>query len=216
MAPSAYMTNMMAPYIAKGIRQMEVIRDHPDWWVVCSLDGFASHLVAPALQVFRYHNIFLVKEEGDMSQVDQAYDQSVAKAGKACICNILDLVRRFIKSSMTQWQLIAVCCEALQKVTSATWVSSFKKVNMHPYYRVEIGERLKHIDDKVEVRERFFKNHIGLFDAMPAVWKHMPCEICHEALSTIKGFFGRAAPDESIWTKENLCHLLKFRNWIKF
>jgi hypothetical protein len=35
----------LAPDIAKGIRMMPVIKDHPDWKVVVTLDGFSSHLV---------------------------------------------------------------------------------------------------------------------------------------------------------------------------
>lgn len=57
MTPSAYMTNdawrNICPKLCAGIRQMEVIRDHPDKWVVFSLDGFGSHLDPKSLVAYR-------------------------------------------------------------------------------------------------------------------------------------------------------------------
>ena len=53
---NAYMTNevwcSLAPIIAKGFRGMPVIKDHPDWKVCLTLDGYASHLVPSALKHF--------------------------------------------------------------------------------------------------------------------------------------------------------------------
>ena len=49
MTPNAYMTNKVwmkiVPHLCDGIRAMEGITNHPDWWIVLSLDGFGSHLV---------------------------------------------------------------------------------------------------------------------------------------------------------------------------
>jgi hypothetical protein len=78
MTPNAYMTDEawieLAPGLCAGIRAMPVIKDHPDWWVVMTLDGFTSHLGNEALKVFEAHKIMVVKEEGDMSHVNQPYD----------------------------------------------------------------------------------------------------------------------------------------------
>ena len=84
MSPSAYMTDevyaKLVPQLCTGIREMPVIKDHPEWWVVLSLDGFGSHVnVHSAQKVFYDHRIFVIKEEGDTSHVNQAYDQFVAK-----------------------------------------------------------------------------------------------------------------------------------------
>ena len=79
----AYMTDAawrkICPWMCKGIRAMECIREHPELWVVLSLDGYGSHLDAESLLVFHAHKILVLKEEGDTSQVSQAYDQDVAK-----------------------------------------------------------------------------------------------------------------------------------------
>jgi hypothetical protein len=89
MTPNAYMTNevwiKLTPFIANGIRKMPVIKDHPDWMVCMTLDGFGSHLLPEALQAFTDAKIEVVKEEGDTSKVNQAYNQSVAKEDKKLI-----------------------------------------------------------------------------------------------------------------------------------
>jgi hypothetical protein len=80
MTANAYMTDEawmeLVPHLCRGIRQMNVIKDHPNLWAVLSLDGFGSHLEASALLVFEEHKIIVIKEEGDTSHVSQAYDQT--------------------------------------------------------------------------------------------------------------------------------------------
>jgi hypothetical protein len=52
---------------------MPGIHDHPDWWVTLSLDGYSSHVnLAPANQIFTNHLIWIVKEEANSSQTNQA------------------------------------------------------------------------------------------------------------------------------------------------
>ncbi len=92
--PNAYTTNEtwceIAPKLAKGIRCMPVIKDHPNWKVCLTLDGFSSHLVPKALPVFTDAKIEVVKEEGDTSAVNQPYDQPVAKMDKELIHSALE------------------------------------------------------------------------------------------------------------------------------
>jgi hypothetical protein len=71
---NAYMTNKtwveLAIFIAKGICLMPHIKDHPDWQVCLTLDGFSSHLVTAGLEPFTAANITIIKKEGDTSQVN--------------------------------------------------------------------------------------------------------------------------------------------------
>jgi hypothetical protein len=94
---NTYMTNKtwveLAPFIAKGIRLMPHIKDHSDWQVWLTLDRFSSHLVTAGLEPFTAANITIIKEEGDTSQVNQAYDQSVAKEDKKVIRESLDILQ---------------------------------------------------------------------------------------------------------------------------
>ena len=72
----------IVPHLCDGIPGMEGINNHPDWWIVLSLDGFGSHLVGKSLEEFAKHKILVTKEEGDTLQVSQAYNQLVAKSDK--------------------------------------------------------------------------------------------------------------------------------------
>ena len=65
MTPTAYMTDSVyaeiAPHLAAGIRKMPHICDHPEWWVVVSLDGFGSHVnVHEAQEAFFRHKILIL------------------------------------------------------------------------------------------------------------------------------------------------------------
>ena len=86
MTPNAYMTNTVwnaiAPDICAGIHASKGVCEHPELWVVLSIDGFGSHLQGNALQVYAASKILVFKEERDTSHVSQAYDQSVAKSNK--------------------------------------------------------------------------------------------------------------------------------------
>ena len=84
--PNAYMTdkvwNEMAPAFAKGLQDMPVVKNYPDLWMAITLDVLGSYLEGDALKVFADHKILVVKEEGDTSQVCQAYDNEVSKIDK--------------------------------------------------------------------------------------------------------------------------------------
>lgn len=107
MTPTAYMTDstyaIIAPELADGIRKMPFICEHPNWWVVVSLDGFGSHVnVHQAQEAFYKRKILILKEEGDTSHLNQAYDQSVAKNDKAGMRANLDLLCVHIGTRLDQ------------------------------------------------------------------------------------------------------------------
>ena len=82
MTPNAFMNYEawleIIPKLCKLIQRQEIIRDHPDWWVLLSLDGFTSHVnVLNAHEIFAEFKIMVMKEEGDKSHVCQAYDHQV-------------------------------------------------------------------------------------------------------------------------------------------
>ncbi|KAI2508458.1 hypothetical protein MHU86_5985 [Fragilaria crotonensis] len=114
----------------------------------------------------------ILKEEGDTSHLNQAYDQSVAKNDKAGMRMNLDLIRPHIGVRLDQWYLISIAIEALKKIKASAWIESFKKVNLHPRHRVSFDVWLKKIDTKLSSGE-FFASRTSLFDAMPAVWKNI-------------------------------------------
>ena len=148
MTPNAYMTNdawrKIVPKLCEGIRQMKGICDHPNWWVVLSLDGFGSHLDPEALLVFSKYKILIVKEEGDTSQVSQAYDQQTAKEDKRWTREMLDGYKFHISAIITQWELILIINEALNNVAEGnSWIISFTRVNMKPSKRIPFKQWIK-------------------------------------------------------------------------
>ena len=93
---------------------MVIVKDHPEWLLCLSLDGFCSHLQAKAYPILNEHNIQLVLEDGDTSQTNQAFDQFKAKEDKRNIRYLLDTTRHISKQQLDQWTLISVCIVALK------------------------------------------------------------------------------------------------------
>ncbi len=136
MTPNAYMTNEvwdeLAADISEGIRACPGVRENPELWVVLSIDGFGSHLQGCALQVFHTYRILVIKEEGDTSQVSQAYDQMVAKSDKQLTRSVLDCYRLHIRKVINQFELIILINTALNSADPKSWRNSFIRVNMCP------------------------------------------------------------------------------------
>jgi hypothetical protein len=69
-----YMTHRtwmkVARILAKYIRRLPVVRDHPDWWFRLHLDGLTAHeAMAHANQIFFLFKILIVIENSHSSQV---------------------------------------------------------------------------------------------------------------------------------------------------
>ena len=158
-APSAYMTDEawleIVPLLCEGIRAMPKVSEHPEWWFGLSLDGYGSHLKEDALEIFANYRIMVVKEEGDSSQTNQAYDQLVAKEDKRIVSEMIDHLRAHNKSLLiNQKYLIGISIHAISLVEAKTWEKSFIRVNMNPDHRVGIEQWLRRIDSQVAVGER--------------------------------------------------------------
>lgn len=178
MTPNAYMTDEawreIVPHLCKGIRAMEKIRDHPDFWVVLSLDGFGIHLDSESLLVFNEYKILVIKEEGDTSQVSQAYDQMVAREDKRQFKELIDTVRANYKTVLNQWDIIFIVNGALNEVAKTqAWRTSFVRVNFCPSQRKPFAEWIVRHKENVEAADYFFKACSGLYDATPACWKNI-------------------------------------------
>ena len=74
----------LSPLMSKGIRCMPFVQDNPQWWVLEILDGFGPHVSSlEAMKIREDHKILVLKEEGDSSHVNQAYDKFVALHDKS-------------------------------------------------------------------------------------------------------------------------------------
>ena len=174
MTPNAFMTHdawlELVPTLCKSLRSMEVICDHPDWWIIVSLDGFGSHVdVHEAHMIFAKNNILIIKEEGDTSQVNQAYDQFVAKEDKKVMFKRLNCVQPILGQAMDQWYLIACAIDAQNSISSDVWIRSFERVNMHPQSRKPFDEWLRILETRGFLSAaKFFDNRHSIYDAMPS------------------------------------------------
>jgi len=215
MTPNAFMNDetwlKIVPQLCEAIRKLPVIRDHPNWWTMISLDGFGSHCnVDEAQFIFAKYRILVLKEEADTSHVNQAYDQSVAKKDKTMMRTALATVRDQLAAKIDQWYLIAIAIEALKKVGAEPWIQSFKKVNMHPKFRIPADQWLKVLDTRgVLSAERFFDHRQTLYDAMPAVWKKLTPEERQDVCSIIRSIYNEPG-DTPVWTKDKVVRLAKY------
>ena len=172
--PSAYMNDVawiqLVPIICKGICAMPVISYRIYWLVMMSLDGNSSHInVHESLKVVAEYKIVIVKEEDYTSQGNQAYDQAVAISDNYMILSLLDTVHTRSKKILSHFDLISIFLQALKTVNSASWVISFKKVNMHPKFRLSFPECILSIETQLDTDESFYVSCTGLFDAMPSL-----------------------------------------------
>ena len=163
MTPTGYMTEEawleIAPKIAEGIRQMPVVCDRRDWWVIKVIDGFGPHCSsARAMEIYYEQKILLVKEEGDTSHACQAYDQKVAKDDKRSMRDSLAYLReanKMTKGVIDGWALIHVALAAVRELAADSWVYSFNKVNLRPSSRVPFEDWIKRIEHYVQASSIF-------------------------------------------------------------
>ena len=141
MTPNAFMTEecwlRMTPKLIEGYRSLPIICGNPDWWAVEIFDGFGAHLANyEALKLRWDAKILSVKEEGDASSINQAYDKDVAKTDKKVQRETLSVVHELEGSNncITQWHLL-ICGLAAVRYTAThrhIWENSFIAVNLHP------------------------------------------------------------------------------------
>ena len=174
MGESAFMTDetwlKIVPHLSRAIREMPVICDHCDWWVVLTLDGFGSHVNVPEeVEIFTSNKILVVKEEGYSSHVNQPYDANVALEDKQKYRQLSMMSNKILQQSMDQRYFMAIAIEAQRAVSEETWLSSFMKINLYPKLHVSADEWPKTLDRRVFLKsEKFFKNRETMYYAMPA------------------------------------------------
>ncbi len=114
MMENAYMTvdawEEMTPSLVEGYRSLPVICDNPQWWMIEIFDGFGAHL--NNLSLMNQHadaKILSIKEEGDSSSCNQAYDKHVKKSNKnhmRCSLTLLWSMKNRNSNLVDQWDLI--------------------------------------------------------------------------------------------------------------
>ena len=210
---SAYMDDetwvSVVQAMAPGIRQMPVIRDHPDWELLLTLDGFKSHVnVQETMTIWSQHKIRIAKEEAGTSHINQAYDQQQAKVDKQMARELLDKCRGKIRGNMDQYQLVAILIVGIRNLPSSAWVNSFKNVNLHPKHRISFKKWCTKIHQHLQTGEAAYTRvDRGMYDAMPGFWKNLDIETRQKVLQRIDEMY-KTAGNNDIWdSKTNLVRL---------
>jgi len=190
---------------------IQVVKEHPDWPMMLSMDGFGSHTrVGEALELMAEHLIWSVQEEADSSHVNQSYDNQVALTDKRVQKEVLSRVRGQLKTVMNQYHLIAAMAAPVSSFDGVIWSKSFQAVNMHPHHRLSKEDWLNKIHSHlVTGAEAFHADDYSSYDAMPAAWKKLPVPVRQEIIRMIDVFHDNSLPGEPVWTKENIRALTK-------
>lgn len=182
MTPTGFMTEEawveLAPKMADGIRSMDVIKQNPNWWVLKIVDGFGPHVSSvKAMEIYASRKILLLKEEGDASHVNQAYDQEVAKKDKVSMRQSLAHLRTIstiTKNVVDGWSLIHVGLACVRELDKDSWVRSFQKVNLHPHHRLPFPEWCAKIRQFLEGGANFNEETIlDPYTLLPSWWHGM-------------------------------------------
>ncbi len=100
----------MAPSLVEEYRSLPVMCDNLQWWTIEMFDGFGAHLNnLSSMKKCADAKILSIKEEGDSSSYNQAYDKHVAKSNKhhmQCSLTLLWSMKNKNSNLVDQWDLI--------------------------------------------------------------------------------------------------------------
>ena len=178
------------------------------------LDGFGAHLNNLHANRVRYEaKIRSLKEEGDLSSINQAYDKHVAKSDKSVHRVSLGWLRSdrtWCADIVDQWAL--VCCGlAAVRHTGRhpeIWETSFEATNTHPQRQISFQDWCKKIEPFMMAADSFDlitqnDNDINEYKLLPAIWQAMSPEQKRAAVSIVEKFGNNA------WNIECCAELVK-------
>ena len=159
-----------------------MVRDNPQWWMIEIFDGFGAHLNnLPALKKRLFDKILSLKEEGDLSSFNQAYDKEVAKSDKHIQQMNLSYPHQEYhhnRSIINQWKL--VCCGLVAVHHTSThpeiWKWSFCAVNLHPKHMIAFKDWCKKLEPFMKAADSFdlitqSDNNFDVYTLLPSLWQ---------------------------------------------
>ena len=109
-----------------------------------TFSGFSDHLSSyEALKIRHDLKILTLKEEGNSSHVNQAYDKFVAKNDKLAkdvSFGMLRNVKYVSPGVIDQCKIVHVALYAVRSTNRDTWQKSFSLCNLNPFTRVSFSE----------------------------------------------------------------------------
>lgn len=171
----------MTPKLVEGYRNLPYIKENPQWWCLEIFDGFGPHLNNyEALKMREDAKILSIKEEGDSSQVNQAYDKEAARSDKRQQRQSLAYIRVLKGSNnfVDQWSLVHTGVAAIRytKENGIIWINSFIAVNLHPKFRLSFEDWCKKIEPHMQASDLFklvTQDNVDEYTLLPAMWQAM-------------------------------------------
>ena len=112
-----------------------------------------------ALEMRLKAKITSIKEEGDSSLVNQAYNKEVARTDKRVKQQSLAYLFQLKGSNnfIDQWSLILVECVAVRytRDNPHIWINYFKAVNLHPRHMLLFKDWCKKIEHHMHASDSF-------------------------------------------------------------
>lgn len=202
MTPTGYITREawkeIIPLFIKGIRFQvrEVCFKHgvdaatADRLLVgVFFDGCKVHTAGEEeLLQFADNNCLCAVENRDSSEMNQAFDKFVARAGKKRAAEAIDMLRRsHIDPVIDRWTLVMVGLAMLRDCdASNVWESSFIAVNMHPHHRISFEDWMEKNAGFARAADKFSDEVIDLSSMLPKTWLEIPTQQRKEWLKTVE------------------------------
>jgi hypothetical protein len=149
------------PHIVKGLRNADpIMADNPQWWMLEVFNGFGLHTSSLKAMQYRADNkIIAVKEEGDSSHCNQAYDKFAAKSDKAAKIESVSMLHGTMvdinRAGVDQWGLIHVGLFVVRELKEETGTNSFRACNMDPHSQLSFDQWCKNIEGFLQAGETF-------------------------------------------------------------
>ena len=196
---------IMTTKLIEGYRSLPYVKYNPQWYVMENFYGFGSHCMNhTALEMRLDANIISIKEEGDSSSVNQAYDKEVTKTEKRVQCQSLAYLRQLKGSEkfIDKWSLIILGCAAFRYTRDHTtiWINSFRAVNLHSLYMLLFKDWCNKIEHHMHASESLYlvtQSKVDEYQLLPVLWKAMVPEEKSKALSVFHS-------NDRIWTPSSL------------
>jgi hypothetical protein len=142
-------------------------------------DGFRHHTSSlQAMQIQADANILFVKEEGDSSHANQAYDKYVATKDKGFKKEIITLLHNQIfynKGVVDQLGMVHVCVFVICDLKLETRMNSLYACNLDLRTRVQFPDWCKNIEHFLQAGKTFkVEDHVDLYAFLPPTCHGMP------------------------------------------
>ena len=187
--------------IVRGYRELPYIKENPQWWVLELVDGFGSHITNVEANMERSNNkILSLKEEGDSSHINQAYDRLTARSDKSVNREALIWMQRDKATNahtIDQWDLIS-CGMATVRQTDedrSIWENSFIATNTKPSKMIPFIDWIKKIEshlfssDSFDLRDTI---NVDKYSLLPGFWQAMSPEEKRKAVGIVNKYEGNA------------------------